>query len=77
MVAGIGMNAGIQQMNQTYGNTRQTGTVMQGLKEKYGCEDCFEHGPHFVHYPIPVQEVPRQVVKPSLWTRICNTFFGG
>ena len=77
MTFGISMNGGTQQFAQAYGNTKQVGSVMQGLRDKYGCEDCFERQPYFVQYPIPVQQVPREVVKPSFFSRIMGTFFGG
>ena len=77
MTFGIGFNGGMQQMTQAYGNTKQVGSVMQGFRNQYGCEDCFERQPYFVQYPIPVQQVPQEVVKPSLLSRVLGTFFGG
>ncbi|MBR6127256.1 hypothetical protein IKQ21_06180 [bacterium] len=78
MTFGISMmGGGMPQMNQMYGNSQQTGSVMQGLRAQYGCEDCFQREPYFANYPIPVQQVPKEVVKPSLMSRIMRTFFGG
>lgn len=77
MTLGIGFNGGFQQMNQMYGNSRHKGSVLQGLQDKYGCEDCFEKGPYFAQYPIPVQQVPIREVKPTLWQKIVDTFLGG
>ena len=77
MVAGLGMYGSMPQMNQMYGNTKQTGSVFMGLQQRYGCPDCFQDRPYFVQYPVPVQQVPVEVVKPSLLSRIVSTFLGG
>ena len=78
MTFGVSMTGGgMQQMNQAYGNSRQVGSVIQNLRSQYGCEDCFERQPYFAKYPIPVQQVPPEVVKPSFFSRILGTFFGG
>ena len=65
-----------QALNQAYGNTKRLGSVMQGLKDKYGCEDCFESGPYFARYPVPVPEVPMSVVYPNFFSRIGRFFKG-
>ena len=76
MVSGIGMNGGYgnyggyQQSVQSVGDNRRYGSVMQGLREKYGCRDCFEPGPYFARYEVPVQEVPKSVIFPTLMSRI-------
>ena len=71
MVYGLGMNGGyassqngMQQMTQSYGNSKQTGSVMQGLKAKYGCEDCFTPGPYYANYPIAIHSDPHSGYNP-------------
>ena len=57
--------------SSAYGNN---GNYWQQLKQEYGCEDCFQHGPtvpecHFRIMPLP-QETPAQ----SLGKRIKRLF---
>lgn len=75
MVAGIGFYNQPAQQNQM--NVRRKGSVLQGLQDKYGCEECFENRPYFSSYPIAVQELPKRAIRPSWFTRILNVFFGG
>ena len=85
MVANIGMNGGYPQqfygvqqpLNQAYGSGNKRGSVLQGLMDKYGCEDCFNEGPYFARYEIPVQQVPHRVIYPTFVSRIVRLFNGG
>jgi len=67
---GMPMMGGIQQQ------AAQTGNIMQSLKAKYGCEDCFRKTPEPPAYTMPVMPVPMEVVRPSLWTRIRTSLLG-
>ena len=86
MVSNIGMYGGYPQqqfygaqqpLNQAYGSGNRRGAVLQGLMDKYGCEDCFHEGPYFARYEIPVQQVPRKVIYPTIISRITRLFNGG
>ena len=67
---GMQMNGGVGQISA------QAGSVMQGLKAKYGCEDCFRKTPEPPAYTMPVMPVPREVTNPSFWTRIRTSLLG-
>jgi len=69
--SGLGMQGGgVSQMSA------QTGSVMQGLKAKYGCEDCFRKTPEPPAYTMPVMPVPIEVYHPSFVTRIKTSLLG-
>ena len=79
MYGGYGMMPGsMPAMQGMYGSPTAgtAGTVIEGFKQKYGCSDCFKSGPYFVQYPIPVNQVPRETVKPSFFSRIMYHLFG-
>ena len=67
---GMPMMGGMNQISA------QTGNVMQSLKAKYGCEDCFRKTPQPPAYTMPVMPVPMNVVKPTLWERINTHLLG-
>lgn len=73
-----GMMGGMPSMMSMYGNPMSgtNGSVVEGLKQKYGCVDCFYKGPRFVEYPMPINPIPKEALKPSLLTRIKNHLIG-
>jgi hypothetical protein len=70
MMGGMGMMNGVQ-------NSQGTGNVFREMKEKYGCDHCYQYGPVPYNYPMHVNPLPQNVTDPSLLRRIFRRFFGG
>lgn len=52
------------------------GNVLQSLKAKYGCEDCYKKQPYWVECPKPVMPVPNEVINPKITSKIRKIIFG-
>ncbi len=78
MYGGNQMMGGMGMAQSMYGNPMSgaSGSVVEGLKQKYGCVDCFYKGPRFVEYPMPINPLPREAVRPSLFARIKQHLIG-
>ena len=75
MMNGMMMNG--MMMNGMSGATGNGGNTFQEMKEKYGCEHCYQYGPVPYNYPMHVNPLPPNVTNPSLISRIFRRFMGG
>jgi hypothetical protein len=66
------MNGGMMTSAQGSG-----GNTFQEMKQKYGCDHCYQYGPVPYNYPMHVNPLPPNVTNPSLLSRIFRRFMGG
>ena len=52
------------------------GNVWLSYQNKYGCEDCFMHEPHWREYHGAILHTCEDETKPTLWQRIKMRIFG-
>ncbi|MBR1776884.1 hypothetical protein IJ750_07425 [bacterium] len=72
-----GYSARIPSQISEQGPQIKNGKVFQEFKEKYGCEDCFRRHPYWVEAPMPVMQLPPEVINPTLFDRIKRRYMGG
>ena len=73
---GAGMMNGMM-MGGMMGMQDSGGNVFQSVKQKYGCDHCYQYGPVPYNYPMHVNPLPQNVTNPSLLSRIFRRFMGG
>jgi len=74
---GYGMMNGMNTMGMMPMQNTNSGNVCVEMKQKYGCEHCFQQGVVPYNYPGYVNPIPKKTVGPSFITRLINKFTGG
>ena len=72
---GYGMMNGM--MGSMTGMQGSSGNAFQEVKQKYGCDHCYQYGPVPYNYPMHVNPLPPNVTSPSFLSRILRRFIGG
>lgn len=73
---GYGMMNGMSPMGMMPMQNGNSGNVYAEMKQKYGCEHCFQQGVIPYNYPGNVNPIPPQVAGPSFLQRIIRKFTG-
>ena len=64
------LNPAVIQGNHHSGNT------FLEMKQKYGCENCFQDGPTPYNYQMQVNPLPIEITHPSFLSRLIKKFTG-
>ena len=71
---GYGMMGGMNMMGGMQGNNGEN--TFQEMRQKYGCEHCYNYGPMPYNYQMQVNPLPYQVTHPSFISRLLRKFTG-